>query len=375
MTSREIAPLIAEAAAYFREVIGRVAAEDLLSMIAIELGHEQALERYCIHHSNARHAPSFARFTQYSKAIAPGTILHIFGDNDPHAALHSLIRGLLLGSHNFVVLPNGSIPEVIDFRKTLAPVLANEIEVSEQIPELWKETAEAVVVCGDDEFVKKHRAQTPPDKIFVGRVRKLSFAVVFEDSLYESPGLLASDVSRNDQFAEFCPHAVYVNEIGHLDPLSYAKRLAGAMEEYNKRVPRRTLSDHEQALLVNLRTSYQFRSGKSGEAQVWASEGNTDWTVIYEADPMFTQSPLNRVIFVKPLPKSLTVALSPVRGRIGAVGIYPPEIQHAHSMAKFEFPRICPIGRMHTPPVTWHHAGRQNLAPLVRWLDFEQPVE
>jgi hypothetical protein len=33
--------------------------------------------------------------------------------------------------------------------------------------------------------------------------------------------------------------------------------------------------------------------------------------------------------------------------------------------------RICPLGHMQNPPFSWHQEGRQTLAPLARWVDFE----
>jgi hypothetical protein len=340
----------------------------------VELGHEQALERFCIHHSNARTATAASQFTQFSKAVPPSSILHIVGGQDPHAAIHSVMRGLLLGAHNLVKTPEEGLTELTAFRKALDPLLANEIEIASALPKHWLTESDAVIVHGDDDLIRHYRGLTRSDQIFLGRGRKLSLVVIFEDSLYESPMLVARDVSLHDQLATFSPHVVYVAEIGHLDPRSYAKRLATAMDEFNRRIPRRPLDPNASAHIANLRTSYRFKASENPkETALWESEGSTDWTVIFETDPLFSTSCLNRLIFVKPLPSSLAVALSAVRTRVGAVGIYPAEIQHAQTLARHEFPRICPVGKMHTPPATWHHDGGLNLAPLVRWMDFEQP--
>jgi hypothetical protein len=33
--------------------------------------------------------------------------------------------------------------------------------------------------------------------------------------------------------------------------------------------------------------------------------------------------------------------------------------------------RICPIGTMQTPPLSWRHGGRPRIADLVRWVGVE----
>jgi hypothetical protein len=33
--------------------------------------------------------------------------------------------------------------------------------------------------------------------------------------------------------------------------------------------------------------------------------------------------------------------------------------------------RVCPLGRMQEPPLTWRHDGRPALADLITWTDLE----
>ena len=44
---------------------------------------------------------------------------------------------------------------------------------------------------------------------------------------------------------------------------------------------------------------------------IWESPDSTAWTVIYEEEPLFAISCLNRVAFVKPLPEDISGALGP----------------------------------------------------------------
>jgi len=37
--------------------------------------------------------------------------------------------------------------------------------------------------------------------------------------------------------------------------------------------------------------------------------------------------------------------------------------------------RVCPVGRMQNPPLTWRHDGRPPLGEMLVWTDFEGEVE
>jgi hypothetical protein len=42
----------------------------------------------------------------------------------------------------------------------------------------------------------------------------------------------------------------------------------------------------------------------------------------------------------------------------------------AGELANIGVNRVCRIGQMQRPPLTWQHDGRPNLADLVRWTDL-----
>jgi len=43
----------------------------------------------------------------------------------------------------------------------------------------------------------------------------------------------------------------------------------------------------------------------------------------------------------------------------------------ATQLARWGATRICPLGQMQNPPLTWRHDGRPALGDLVTWTDFE----
>src|SRR5262249_46493235 len=143
------------------------------------------------------------------------------------------------------------------------------------------------------------RSRVPAGVPFQAHGHRVSAGIVFDDAALESVAHAARDVSLYDQQGCLSPHDIYVREDADGFARTYAARLAGAMEEFNRHTPRGPLGIGEAAAIADLRASYSFRSASDVRAQIWQSEGSTDWTVIYEDDPWFATSPLNRVVFVK----------------------------------------------------------------------------
>jgi hypothetical protein len=99
--------------------------------------------------------------------------------------------------------------------------------------------------------------------------------------------------------------------------------------------------------------------------------------VVYEEDPRFQTSCLNRFIYVKGV-KDLAEALQnadSVRGSVSTVGLAAPEHRASELVTQllhWGVTRICPLGRMQNPPLTWRHDGRPALGDLVVWTGWEK---
>jgi hypothetical protein len=98
MTTRERAEALADVARSF-PVLGPTTADDLLELVAAELGHCEALDRFVPH---GRHL---------ARAFARTPFLHIVAGNTPAAGLQTAIRGLLVGAHNLIKLPSDGLPD------------------------------------------------------------------------------------------------------------------------------------------------------------------------------------------------------------------------------------------------------------------------
>jgi hypothetical protein len=354
MTAEDRATHLAAAAAEF-PWLGETTATDLLALLTAELGDPQVLETFRWHG------------THLSRAVAPPVILHIISGNTPAAGLQSLIRGLLLGSHNLCKLPAAGLPEILQFRDALPPTLAARIEVATHLHAEWLERADAVVVFGSDETIRQFRSLVRPDQTFVAHGHKLSLGVVFHDPKLASVRGAARDSSLFDQLGCLSPHVFYVAD----DPFAYAVKLADEMERFDAQEPRRALSIAEANAIRNSRAEFAFRAANEKDLALFQSVGSTAWTVVFDVGPDFPRSPLNRFIFVKPLPADLPAELAPVRRHLSTIGMWPATIENARKLATIGANRLCPIGRMQTPPWTWHQDNQPALTPLVRWVDFE----
>ncbi len=359
MNTSDRAKTIAKAVDPFRALLGPTTDDDLLAWLRAELGSSEALDRW-VDHGKAK-----------TKAMAPETILHVVSGNTPHAALQSLVGGLLLGSHNLVKLPRGGITEVDEFVSCLPGALRAKIEMSEELPSSWLTQAGAVIVYGSDETIAHFRGLVSPSQVFVGHGHKASLGIVWEDPEFSSCHDAARDASLFDQQGCLSPQVFYVRDTRPGFAREYAEKLSSAMDRFNRSHPRGPLTMEEKAAIANLRAAYRFRAAGDLRVALWEGGGNLDWTVVYEEDSWFPASPLNRVIFVKPLPEEFVTAIGPAAAHIGAVGLFPCTEELADRFAALRPSRFCPIGCMQDPPWTWHNGGLPRLASLVKWVDFE----
>ena len=354
MNTAERARALAQAAEHF-PLLGSFAAQDLLETVRLELGHAEILDGF---------RPYAGHF---SRAAPRDPILHIVSGNTPHAALQSLTRGLLLGARNLVKIPSQGLPEVEEFLALLPPDLRENATVRRELPPEWQREARAWVVFGSDETIAHFRRQARAEVVFEPHAHRVSIGIVFDDPAFASVPLAARDASLFNQKGCLSPHDFYVAG----DARGYAARLAEAMAGHEAGDPRSAVTTAEAAAIHDTRANSRFRAASDPRVQLWESEGSTAWTVIYEEDPWFASSCLNRVVFVKPLPEDLAAALGPAGAWLGATGIWPATPASAEEAAALGPSRVCPLGKMQEPPPTWHQEGRPVLAPLVRWVDFE----
>jgi hypothetical protein len=148
------------------------------------------------------------------------------------------------------------------------------------------------------------------------------------------------------------------------------------MEHKETTEPRGDLPTATAANIADLRAMYETRAANVGDVRLWQSEDSTAWTVVYEREEEFRPSCLNRFVFVKEitdLEEALRTA-EMVRGQVSTVGLAATKLDAAEivrQLAHWGVTRVCPIGQMQNPPLTWRHDGRPALGDYMRWTDWE----
>ena len=325
-----------------------------------------------------------------SIAHGPELLVHITGGVLPNAPFMSIILGLLAKSAQFVKCASGTsfLPRMFAHSLYAAqPKLGACLELGE-----WKGGTNAledalfaepgcVTATGSDEAIRKIRNQLPARVRFVGYGHKLSVAYVTREAL-EKHGSekiaadLVEDIVAWNQLGCLSPHAVYVEEFSTTIALDFAKILADQLSAREQTEPRGPVDPQTAAAITTRRMFYEVRSSADPLTRVWKSNDSTAWTVVHDTATDFQPSCLNRFIFVKPIKdlNDFLASLGTLHGQISTVGLAAPMPRAqkiAPQLAQAGITRICRIGQMQNPPLTWRHDGRPSLGELVTWTDIE----
>ncbi|MBD3285670.1 acyl-CoA reductase, partial [candidate division WOR-3 bacterium] len=326
-----------------------------------------------------------------SRAYGPGLITAVFAGNVPGLPIGNIIYALLTKS---AILGKSSSAEPLFgslFARSIEevnPQLAQCIAMvswkggDEEIEKQVFGASDAVIVYGSEHSVNEVRKSVPSDVRLITYGHKLSFGVIGRESLTKktvkkTAEKAARDVSVFDQQGCLSPHVFYAEKGGEISPAEFARFLADKMDTLNKILPRSKVSISESSQILQLRGTYELKEAADDGITIYASGEGTDWTVIYERDPEFVPSCLNRVIRVKPVKdvSEVPALIKHIKGYLQTVGAALPKnrlLKFADEMGKLGADRISPLGKMTSPPLFWHHDGRHNLLDLIRWTDIEE---
>jgi hypothetical protein len=357
--------------------------ENFEALLEQDLGHAQRLDQFAA-------AGTECGYRRAAIALAPELVAHIAAGNLPNPTLLSMVLGLLLRSAQFVKCARGMalLPRL--FAHSLydaEPKLGACLEIASWhggnpgLEHALFEAADCVTATGTDETLASIRQRLPPQRRFLAYGHRVSFGYVASESLSglnarKVAGQAAVDVTAWNQLGCLSPHVIYVQNGGLVPPEKFADLLAQALAECELTHPRGELSVEAAAAIASRRSLYEVRAAHSPETRHWCSQGSTAWTVVYEAEPQFQLSCLNRFIYVKSV-KDLTAALQSadhVRGKVSTVGLAAPEPlsrELATQLARWGVTRVCSLGQMQNPPLTWRHDGRPPLGDLITWTDLE----
>ncbi|MBX5493093.1 MAG: acyl-CoA reductase [Chloroflexi bacterium] len=358
-------------------------AENLWRLLTSELGDPAYLDAF-------RPRPAFGG---YSRAYGPRLAMHVFAGNVPGLPAQSLVCALLAKA---ACLGKAASEEPLFAPLFAASLAAVDPRLGECLAVCWWpggdealeavafERADAVIAYGGEAAMASIRARVPPTKRFIAYSHKLSFGVIGRealsaDTVAETAARAAYDVAKYDQQGCLSPHLFYVERGGTVAPRAFAAALAQALAEAERLMPRGRLRLDETAAIRDLRAAVEFRALDDPRVALHASPGSTAWTVVYEEDPAFAASCLNRTVRVKPVDDVATIPalLAPVQRYLQTAGVAlpPPRLLVlAEQLGALGLDRVCPLGQMPDPSPGWHHDGRFNVLDLLRWTDLEAPA-
>ncbi len=366
---------------FFRQLTG----ENLEALLAQELGSVQRLDAFCA-------STSDSRTHRTALGTGPEMLGHITAGCVPNAAFMAIVLGLLTRSAQFIKCSRGGsfLPRLF-----LHSIYGNErklaacIEIAEWrggsggLEEALFAQCDGVTATGSDAAVEAVRRALPPRLRFAGYGHQVSFGYVTREALsgWRAKKLVAAaaaDVIAWDQLGCLSPHVFYVEDNASGIALHFAEQLAEELARREAAEPRGKIPTETAAHIAARRAIYEVRAAHAPEqTRHWCSPASTAWTVVYESEPRFALSCLNRFIYVKPV-QDVAEALrgaDAVRDHTSTVGLAAAEHETealAKQFARWGATRLCPLGQMQNPPLTWRHDGRLLLGGLVRWTDWEQ---
>jgi len=357
--------------------------EAFRALIEQEFGHARRLDRMVS--SDPEAAANRAAI-----ATAPEFLVHLASGKVPNFTWASILFGLLLRSAQFVKCARGTafLPRLLAHSVYEAdPKLGACLEIAE-----WRDgndvleaavfhEADCVTATGSEEALAAIRGHLPARTRFLGYAHRVSFAYVAGNVL---GGLAArrvvsragADITVWDQLGGLAPHVIYVQTGGALAPEAFAAKLAADLAEREASEPRGALPAEAATAITSRRSFYEVRAAHSPETLQWCSPQSTAWTVVFEADPRFQMSCLHRFVYVKGV-SCLADALrnaEAVRGKVSTVALAATDDvaeDLATELARWGVTRVCPLGQMSHPPLTWRHDGRPAMGDLVTWTDWE----
>ncbi|HEX7653941.1 MAG TPA: acyl-CoA reductase [Verrucomicrobiae bacterium] len=316
--------------------------------------------------------------------------VHIAAGNLPNPAWMSLVLGLFTRSAQFMKCARGGafLPRLLAHSiYHFDPKLGACLEIAEwrggrhELEHILFHHADCVTATGSDETLAAIRKELPARVRFLGYGQQVSFGLVTreqlrEETLSEVVQAAADAVIAWDQNGCLSPQVIYVEERGQVESDQFAAKLAAELAQREVAEPRGLVPVAAAGAIASLRATYEAIAVHRGDVKLWASAQSTAWTVIFEHEVRFRFSPLNRCIFIKPVPdlEAVLQGIDELRGRVSTAGVAAgPErmAELAGRLAAWGVTRICPLAKMQNPSLTWRHDGRPALGDLVHWTDLE----
>jgi len=328
------------------------------------------------------------------RALPKGVVLHVGAGNVFLGILDSMVIGFLTKNVNIIKLSSSGSNFINLFMDALNEVdekgvLAKSAAIvswkggSQALEEAALKHVNAVFVWGGYDAVQSYRKIAPIDVRVEGFGPKTSVGVVFESCIeYEGMDNVARraaiDASLWDQAACSSLHTLYIIAPKEKHAALAAGFLQAAKKHFAQlaeELPQGELSTDEQTEITRARELARV-DVSLGTASYISSAPTTHWTVIYEKDPVYRVSPLNRVLYVKTVETLEEVKnnLMPLRGYIQTVGVG-GSIERKkvlETLAPAGIARVVKLGKMLEEANGSPHDGIFPMMSLVNWVPIEE---
>jgi hypothetical protein len=299
----------------------------------------------------------------------PALVAHVLASNVPALALPAIALGCLAGAAVLVKSGRDDPLSAPAFHRALSaadPELAATV-VTAYWPggdpdreEAGLGRAPVVVVTGGDATLAALGERVRGRLVAHGP--RVSVAAVGRTALADAAAVaeaLAVDVALHDQRGCLSPHAVYVETGGPLAPPAFAERLATALGAVAQRLPPGPAGVAERAAARLLAAEAEWIPG----AAAIAGDGGT---VVYEDGPTFRPTCGLRTVRVHPLADADALPALLPAGAVECVGLAGiPAAPLSQRLRALGVSRICPVGRMQRPPLSWPRGQHAPLGVLL----------
>jgi len=348
-------------------------AAPLRALLDAELGDRFVLD----HATNAR------------RVVGPVLSTHVIPGNLPGLAALPMLVSLALKSAVLIkpaagdlVLPAMLAMSIAEVDEELATcvVVANWRGGDREVEEVAFGYADLVVASGSDQAIAD--IAVCARRRFIGHGHRISFAAIGRERLSNRDAArvlaerLAYDVSLWDQQGCLSPQICYVESGGGVDADHFARLLANELAAMAAQLPARHLSLEEKAHVLRFREEAEWRRVAGEAATVYASAGSADWSISVERDAELLPTCLNRCIRLKVVDSlaEIPAALAAHRRHLEAAGIAVGSDRIGaviELLAGAGVHRVCPIGAMQQPPLSWAQGGRPRIGDWVEWMHVE----
>jgi hypothetical protein len=319
------------------------------------------------------------------RAIAPALLAHVLSGNIPGLGAIPIHLSLAIGSAAIVKTASGD--------PLLAALWAQSIAAADSdlgeclavtswsggdrlVEDAVFGAADLVVASGSDEAIAAISCRVRSR--FLGHGHKVSFAVIGRDRLDDADTAsflarrLAYDVSIWDQQGCLSPQLCYVERGGQVSPRQFTMLLAEGLSHYAEELPPRQLSLDEQTAIVRFRQECEW----AADAELLTSDESNAWSIALDDGPGFQPTCLNRCVRVKAIDRldELPMALAEFRRLLEAAGVAVSESRRAavaEMLGRAGVHRVCGIGKMQEPPLSWCQGGRPRVGDWVEWMEIE----